>query len=399
MFCAACGDALDEKARFCPSCGAAVDPEVVAGEAVPRSADGPWEPGPSGQEPWDEELSDPVPSDLGPWNLPGTVGRAGGRPSAGLSRAHYLWALLGIVGGVIGWAVIGDRDRRLGRRVLVAGAIVSAVAGAVSIAVSLLVASAVTDLATTTPTFAATPAVTTGPTMPVDTVPAGALTKTWSFSGSAAGGYSMAGTLKVGAPEEVQTGLTIGNATLQTANGAGCAVDSTTDAVVPAELSVRNTSQDFDARVGITIDDDLGGHQLNAYTSDVQWEGQYTSGMACDSDTDETINLSSNDAIRSSSTVIVYGFIIFTNYYSPAYPKGNPAILNDAILGIDEAQAVASTSQDISYTITSVTGPGVTSETPAEWSFSLSGNPAPSSSTTTTTPPSTTTTPLTVPPT
>ena len=176
-----------------------------------------------------------------------------------------------------------------------AGAIVSAVAGAVSIAVSLLVASAVTDLATTTPTFAATPAVTTGPTMPVDTVPAGALTKTWSFSGSAAGGYSMAGTLKVGAPEEVQTGLTIGNATLQTANGAGCAVDSTTDAVVPAELSVRNTSQDFDARVGITIDDDLGGHQLNAYTSDVQWEGQYTSGMACDSDTDETINLSSND--------------------------------------------------------------------------------------------------------
>ena len=63
--------------------------------------------------------------------------------------------------------------------------------------------------------------------------------------------------------------------------------------------------------------------------------------MACDSDTDETINLSSNDAIGSSSTVIVYGFIVFTNYYSPAYPKGNPAILNDAILGIDEAQAVA----------------------------------------------------------
>ena len=88
--------------------GAAVDPEVVAGEAVPRSADGPWEPGPS----WPGSRGTSEPSDPAPVRPRAMEpardggGRAGGTP-VGSARAGPTtgWALLGIVG----------RGHRLGR--------------------------------------------------------------------------------------------------------------------------------------------------------------------------------------------------------------------------------------------------------------------------------------------
>ena len=55
---------------------------------------------------------------------PGSPGGQGDEPEAA-SRATYLWAVFGFIGGLIGWAVVKERDPRLGRNVLIAGAAVS----------------------------------------------------------------------------------------------------------------------------------------------------------------------------------------------------------------------------------------------------------------------------------
>lgn len=77
----------------------------------------------------------------------------GSRPA---SRATYLWALLGIVGALIGWLAVRDRDPRLGRNVLIAGAAVSAAGLLLTVGFNLVALNWLTGASTTVTDTAAT---------------------------------------------------------------------------------------------------------------------------------------------------------------------------------------------------------------------------------------------------
>lgn len=334
------------------------------------------------------------------------------------SRAHYLWALLGILGGLIGWLLVRDRDRALGRKVLIVGGAVSVVGIVLSVVLYVALYSATQNLAQSlnatlgsSQPFGSTVATTT--TSPTVTVPAGTLTKTWSFSATASGGYSMDGTVSVGRPQHYRKGLSNGT----TVAGSACQFDSQTVGVIPATLSATNTTKGFSETAGVFIVN-VGTQSTTASTTlqpEIRWEAQYTSGGQCDggTTTGSSVDVTSTQPLGPGQSVSVSGFFIVTNYFSPNHPDGNVAALDGSLFripGIEDQRLTTSTGTMV-YTIDSVTGPGVkevaTLGQPV-WLFTLTGaapstsqpvftaSQASNTSPATTTQPTTTTTTTTV---
>lgn len=117
MKCPRCTEQVPDDSRFCPYCGSTC--ELVSAEPAPAA------------EPTlmpDRALPDArKPNRSGAPRAgsgPGSPGGQGDEPVA-VSRATYVWAVFGFIGGLIGWAVVKERDPKLGRNVLIAGAAVS----------------------------------------------------------------------------------------------------------------------------------------------------------------------------------------------------------------------------------------------------------------------------------
>ena len=389
MFCVHCGSEIVATARFCPVCGRSIEVPSLRRD-------------PSSHRSGTKGLGSQVSSrDSGTVALPGITPTdeltwQSGEPSVP-SSTHYLWALLGIAGGIIGWAIIGDRDRRLGRRVLFAGVAVSVLALALSVSLTLALTSDTSHVATSSSTFGVAPAASPTSSVPTSTVSAGGLTRSWTFAGTSPGGYAMSGTFRIGKPQKPRPGLTIGDATLpSTMTGdedSTCEAGSVTEAVIPAELTVTNTSSNLDATVGVSLAN-MSTADLDGFTSELQWEGEYAGSLQCDTDTPGDVNIVSDDPIEPHTSVTAFGFIVVGNYYTLDRPQGNVTILQYAAFGIesrqDEAPATGNSSEEINYSVADVRGPGV-SRTPDIWIFTLAGTrlpvPAPNAGDTTTTVP------------
>lgn len=64
-----------------------------------------------------------------PGGFPGFALTPAGVPYQRASRATYLWPIFfGFIGGILGWAIVKDRDPVLGKRVLITGMIIGVVA-------------------------------------------------------------------------------------------------------------------------------------------------------------------------------------------------------------------------------------------------------------------------------
>lgn len=111
MTCPNCGEQAPEHSKFCPLCGQRCDEPPAE---ITR-------------------LADTSRSGSTPAEAPGTTTSSLSIPQlkkdsvpTGVSRATYWWVVFGLVGGLVGWALVKDRDPRLARNVLIAGAAVSA---------------------------------------------------------------------------------------------------------------------------------------------------------------------------------------------------------------------------------------------------------------------------------
>ena len=221
----------------------------------------------------------------------------------------------------------------------------------------------------------------TGPT-----TAAGGFTNTWNASATASGGYQETITISAGAPQHFDSNLDNNRAVL----GETCGGNSSTDAVVPVEISIENTTSGFDAPVGVSLqwgsyDGNIGNTGSGPNVS-MLFEGNYSSGPQCSNSSDGngnsmTVN-STNSAAPNTSTDL-YGYFVISDYYSPSYPNGETSFLVNTPIAVSTDYVNIPTGNtggsgnsgaggSLDWTVTSLTGPGVASAT-NNYQFDLAG--------------------------
>jgi hypothetical protein len=175
--------------------------------------------------------------------------------------------------------------------------------------------------------------VTTEPTTTTTTIPVGEA-GTWVVSGSDDRGYSSRVSLAIGTPRhadpaEEESGSYydpdleeyVAEKVIK-----ACAVTKATDAIVPVELTVENTTSNFPEILGMVlyVDSYPGG------AVSVQSDVEFTSGPECqdpgDYDDEKLWGFQVTEAIDPATSTQRTGFLlVLHNYYSPAYPDGDVA--------------------------------------------------------------------------
>jgi hypothetical protein len=148
-------------------------------------------------------------------------------------------------------------------------------------------------------------------------------------------GYTARVVFRRGNLKQASPDITNGSATL----GSACAVSDETDAEEPFELSITNTTQGYAALPGI----DIFGRAPNSNPPGVLAEMDYRSGPECRElrsdasaafaeDASYYLALSSIEPLETGEEVSADGFLIVPNYFSPAYPQGDPNRLYGVVL-------------------------------------------------------------------
>lgn len=299
------------------------------------------------------------------------------------SKAHYFLVLLGIVGGLIGYILVRDRDSPMAKRILGIGAVVTVLSVGLSVLLDVVVFNAVNSLGNsltlpTTPTTATTlPLQTTTTTLPANAVQAGATTKTWTFTAKSSNGYSESGSIAVGTPQRYKTNLANGSYLASTS----CSITAQTDGVTPFVITVTNTTKNFSTKGVATFSVTVPYEDTDATAPTVNFEANWTGTGSgeCDSSSTDRLGLISTTALAPNDDTELYGFFIIANYYSPAHPHGDTALLTRVEISL--ASELSSGTGDIVYTTESLSGPGVAQTSTGEdgyRTFYLSGKtPAP----------------------
>lgn len=344
--CQSCGAPITPHAAFCGSCGTAVDhanedaeegpPEGEASgwDSIQQSVDRIGEDTPPTAED-DDDATVELEHDNEPAAHAGAASEQKGSP------ANYLWAVLGIIGGLIGYATLQAKDPKLGKRVLIAGACVTGV-GLLLVVVQLvflgsLFKSVTDDMGASaydsSPTYDSYDSYSTPTPTPTPT-PSGidastfTATNTWNWTSTQDGGYTETVTFEVGAPLKLSTSpyyynnYDTGAVTLEA--GDYCSVDSVRDAVVPYRLTVANSTTGFDAQVGANL----------TMTLDV--ESLYSDGGECQSAGD-AFGVQSVEALSPGEDIVNRGFIILSDYYTPAAPTGDPAVISEELVTVNSS--------------------------------------------------------------
>ena len=190
------------------------------------------------------------------------------------------------------------------------------------------------------PTFAppSLPVVTSGPT-----VAAGSLDNTWTVQETAAGGYTEVVTLSVGAPQHLQPSLSQG----QLVAGSACSIDSSADAVLPAQLIETNTTSGFATYTAVSFS---FGSQWNSPAV----EARFTEGPDCETN---GYNDHSVDKVQPQARTESDMFFILAGYYTPDHPDGDPSVLANATVQFSTASYTPDDgSAAVEYTPSAPTG-------------------------------------------
>lgn len=394
-FCGTCGNRTKQGQRFCGDCGAPVgavtpdrEPDVIPGgsdydadvTSVPaRPAAGPpapTQPEPVQPEPADDEAVARLPvahldqrieaGGEDPDVASGEPARpvyviapapAASRPFTGPhpgSGKFYLLGLLGVVGGLIGYLVLKDRDRATGTRVLITGAVVSLAWIVLGFAIPAIffagVGKSIVEGAEESYSSGGgtyeydTPSPTPSASGTYISFPSSA----WTWSATAPSGYTMSLTLAVERPYQVSESPYVSYSTGDLMGGETCLLDSETDALVPFDLGSTNTTPQFSATTGVL------------FTWNADMEVLFTSGAQCRDANESTESYRVNSSGEESSTK---GFLIVEDYYSPAFPQGDPSKLMSLELTISTTATVGETSSETTWTMAppGISGPNVSS--------------------------------------
>lgn len=219
------------------------------------------------------------------------------------------------------------------------GSVIAAVAGIVGMTAHINNASPV---AYTPPSTDYTEPTEPSSTEPPST-PAGSLSNVYNFTATQNGGYTFSGTLSIGSPQHLVTGLQEGNLTA----GSACSINSENDAVIPAILEVQNTTSNFNAYAAITL----------AWSSSAisGIEVGFTGSPQCETG---SLNVNSNSPAPDGSGFTADMFIVVPQYFTPNFPNGKESLLSGVTIQIEED---SSTSEAFDVVPQTVSGPGSTS--------------------------------------
>jgi hypothetical protein len=333
--CSDCQTPAEESYKFCGACGAAIVRPAVP-EVRPLTAP----PAPPAAPRQRDDLDDLLDRQHTP------------APPQGPSLA------LPILFGFIGAYIAATKAKRRGiidtSRYWVA-ALISTIVGilltvvaAVAIPLMLVSAAENADGGSGGTGFGA--AATTTYSAPTTVVSLGDLVNAWTIDEQAAGGYTFEAVLRTGAPRHVTPGLGLGTLIA----GAGCSdLSAQTDAVIPAEISLQNTTPSFSAMAAVRF-------SFSSSWANAEMEAQYSDGPTCNTSQDQGFGLQSTQPLLSNQSTTLYAFLVLHNYYTPAAPEGDPAVLASATLIPIQAHIEAS---NATLTITNVSGPGYSSDT------------------------------------
>jgi hypothetical protein len=150
-------------------------------------------------------------------------------------------------------------------------------------------------------------------------VPASQLASQYNFTESESGGYSFAGVLSLGAPEKFVRGLSEDGFTAGTA----CSINQNVDAVIPGQLTVTNTTPDFNSYPGVAL-------RWDDTTMSV--EANFSGGAQCEDNQSLSADSTTADAPGQGFTLDF--FVVLHNYYSPDNPNGDLASIAQVQLQI-----------------------------------------------------------------
>ena len=349
--CDKCGSEVEASAAFCPFCG------VTRNTATPLA-----------DQPPEASASDhvDVSSDEGDALSKGSEGSTNSPGDATTTSSD----------GTYREMVEPPKGGR-SKKGLVIGALGVAAAVVVAVALSTSSSSSSSSSPTTTTTY---PSLTTDTSTTTTTPPPATFNKSWTTTAESNNGYAMTAELQVGdpAPFTNSSSITNGDATA----GSSCSVTATTDAVIPFELTLTNTtSGTFDDQpsiayggIGSLSSYDSNGNQVDTGTQ-LEAEPQFAEGPQCESD-GQSLSVKTTNSMSPGSTSTTYGFFIIPNYYSPSHPSGDSSLLTDSILTVSPTQSISSSSGTAvsSFDVKNVSGPGVVAQGFGNgWEFDLAG--------------------------
>ena len=287
-------------------------------------------------------------------------------------KAHYWWALLGAVGGIIGFVQLKDRDRSMAWKVLSAG-----------VAVALVITAAVTTFAVTGLGVLSAGSSAPGasvvdpangplpepaeltPDTPAPTIQIDGMRGLFSFAARAVytvdyatgNGYTARATWGVGQVFR-PTDLTFDPAVDPTQV---CALDPQADAVIPYALEVVNTTANFEQQVR------AGLYSPDSSDGEISIMRALDSGPLCNMWGDavdesnayfDALSVESPDALPPDGWISLRGYIVLPDYFSPTAPQGDSARL--ARMAAEASVVPYADPGPKFYPVVGCSGPGVT---------------------------------------
>ncbi len=186
-------------------------------------------------------------------------------------------------------------------------------------------------------------------TQPVTTttVAQPAFTNVWSLTLTGENGYTASGQIMTGSVETFGSGDVNGPITASSY----CDGNPQTDAVVPFELSLTNTTSGFSQMAGFDFISDTGIDGNNWFTSVDSLEFEFTASENINAQcSDSTAGPAIACTLSPQQSCQIFGFVVFHDYYSPSMPNGDPSLLSSITFGVSAA--------NYGFGVSSFTGPG-----------------------------------------
>ncbi|HVX20455.1 MAG TPA: hypothetical protein VHB02_03835 [Acidimicrobiales bacterium] len=181
--------------------------------------------------------------------------------------------------------------------------------------------------------------------------------RSWTLTSTTAQGYSERAVLSVGRPEHYRRNLTNGGFPVGTA----CRLDPATDAMVPARLVIKNITKGFYLKLDVHLTSSLVGGEVDYSRRPI---------CAMGNSAGNNLSVQSDYPLPPGRVLTTFLYFIFTDYYSPAHPQGDTALLNAplTIAGLAAGQPTQPTTEQL-------VGPGATRsvQTQEQWLLAVSG--------------------------
>lgn len=159
------------------------------------------------------------------------------------------------------------------------------------------------------------------------------VTVTGAFRMKLDGGYTASGVVSVGPPKHA-TPLKLGGAVV----GEACTVDSQTDAAIPFQVRITNTTESFslnDVSSSVFITSRSDTSALSNDVSDGIVNTEYSAGDQEECETwDSDPGPMWGYSLSPNQYTSLSGFIIIPNYYSPAQPAGQVSEISGAYIAL-----------------------------------------------------------------